>query len=95
MINTPTEKASAIIEHYGAEHQQVKLCEECGELIQAVCKAQENGLVITSDFISELADVEIMITQFKAIMPHYWRDEFEKEIAYKLNRQIARIENEK
>ena len=28
-------KASRIMEHYGAQHQLTKLCEECGELIAA------------------------------------------------------------
>jgi hypothetical protein len=34
MKYTPHEAAAQIITHYGAQNQLVKLCEECGELMQ-------------------------------------------------------------
>lgn len=86
--------AAQIMEHYGEEHQQLKLCEECGELIQAAIKAHEIGADITTDFVGELADVYVLINQFIATMPTVWRTEFDTMVMFKLRRQIERIENE-
>ena len=89
-----TELAAQIMRHYGAEHQQLKLCEECGELIQATIKAHEIGADITTDFVGELADVYVLIEQFIATMPTVWRAELDTMVSFKLRRQIERIENE-
>ena len=89
-----TELAAQIMQRYGAEHQQLKLCEECGELIQAAIKAHEIGADITTDFVGELADVYILIKQFIATMPTVWRTEFDTMVSFKLQRQIERTENE-
>lgn len=94
MKNEPTELAAQIIQHYGAAHQQLKLCEECGELIQAAIKAYDIGADITTDFVGELADVYVLIKQFLATMPTVWRAEFDTMVTFKLRRQIERIENE-
>ena len=94
MIDTPRDLAAKIIQHYGAAHQQLKLCEECGELTQAAIKAHEMGCDITSDFVGELADVYVLITQFKSYMPRVWLDEFNTMVSFKLRRQLDRIENE-
>lgn len=87
-------KAHTIMQHYGAAHQLLKLCEECGELIQAAIKAHEIGADITTDFVGELADVYVLINQFIAAMPAVWRTEFDTMVNFKLRRQIERIENE-
>ena len=94
MTNTPEELAAQIMQHYGAAHQQLKLCEECGELIQAAIKAHEIGADITTDFVGELADVYVLIRQFLATMPTVWHAEFDTMVNFKLLRQIERIENE-
>lgn len=94
MKNEPTDLAAQIMEHYGAAHQQLKLCEECGELVQATIKAHEMGCDITSDFVGELADVYVLITQFLAYMPPVWLNEFNALVSFKLRRQLERIENE-
>lgn len=88
------ELAIKIINHYGAAHQQLKLCEECGELIQATMKAYEQGCDITSDFVGELADVYVLIKQFMGYMPAAWLNEFNTLVSFKLRRQLDCIENE-
>lgn len=87
-------KASRIMEHYGAQHQLVKLCEECGELIQQACKCVDSGQPYSEDFVEELADVEVLIMQFRTIMGAYWFGELERTIYGKLDRQLKRIEDE-
>lgn len=94
MIDTPRDLAAKIIQHYGAAHQQLKLCEECGELTQAAIKAHERGCDITSDFVGELADVYVLTLQFIGYMPRVWLEEFNTMVNFKLRRQLDRIENE-
>jgi len=94
MINTPDELAEKIIRHYGAEKQLVILAEECGELIQECCKCLRLGIPFSEDMIYEMADVIVMIKEFKAVMPEYYLDKLDEAIGYKLQRQIERIENE-
>ena len=92
----PHEAAAKIIAHYGVQHQLVKLCEECAELIQAVCKSLDNGSAdnITEDMIEEMADVQIMLMQFRRILPNYWYDRLYEIQRQKLDRQLKRIESE-
>lgn len=89
-------KAFRIIYNYGIAHQKIKLCEECGELIQALCKSlsTEDNPEINSNIIEELADVEVLIMQFRTIMGAYWFGELERTIVEKLDRQIERMESE-
>ena len=83
-----------IIDHYGAQHQLVKLCEECGELTQQAAKCYDKGLAYSDDMIEEIADVLVMIEQFKAVMSQPDRDLLDKIIMEKLKRQLDRIEEE-
>lgn len=94
MKTEPHAKAAAIIQYYGAKHQLVKLCEECGELIQQAVKCYDRDQPFSADFIEELADVQVMIMQFRTVMGAYWFGEMERAIDRKLRRQIERIENE-
>ena len=96
MKYTPHEAAAKIINHYGTAHQKIKLCEECAELIQAVCKSLDNGSAdnITEDMIEEMADVQIMLMQFRRILPRYWYDRLYEIQRWKLDRQLQRIESE-
>ena len=95
MTDTPRDLAAQIMQHYGAAHQQLKLCEECGELIQAAVKAHERGCDITSDFVGELADVYVLLLQFQSYMPPVWLNEFNALVSFKLRRQLERIKGEK
>lgn len=97
---TPHEAAAQIITHYGARHQLIKLCEECGELIQQAAKCYDRDQPFSADFIEELADVEVgmnfvhAIMQFRTIMGAYWFGVLERTICEKLDRQLKRIEDE-
>ena len=90
----PHEAAAKIIAHYGAQHQLVKLCEECGELIQQAAKCYDKGIPYSDDMIEEIADVIVMIRQFETVMSQPNRDLLEDHIVYKLRRQLERIESE-
>ena len=86
-------KAAAIIEHYGAKHQLLKLAEECAELTQQCMKCFDINLAYHEDFVEELADVKIMLTQFESILTPAFAELYEKIIKEKLDRQLERIEN--
>ena len=92
--DTPHEAAKVIITHYGAQHQLIKLCEECGKLIQQAAKCYDRDQPFSADFIEELADVEVLIMQFRTIMGAYWFGELERTIYEKLERQLDRIDSE-
>lgn len=94
MHDTPHEAAAKIIAHYGAVHQLVKLCEECGELIQQAAKCYDKGIPYSDDMIEEIADVSVMIKQFETVMSQPDRDLIDKIITEKLERQLDRIEEE-
>lgn len=95
MHDIPRHEASAkIIAHYGAQHQLVKLCEECAELTQQAAKCYDKGIPYSDDMIEEIADVLVMIEQFKAAMSQPDRDLLDKIIMEKLERQLDRIEEE-
>ena len=94
MKTEPHAKAAAIIQYYGAKHQLVKLCEECGELIQQAAKCADKETDYNEDMIEEMADVTIMIMQFMSILPQVDYALFRQIIREKLDRQIERIKNE-
>lgn len=87
-------KAHTIMQHYGAKHQLVKLCEECGELIQQAAKCADKETNYSEDMIEEMADVTIMIMQFMSILPRVDYALFRQIIREKLDRQLQRIESE-
>lgn len=90
----PHAKAHTIIQYYGAQHQLIKLCEECGELIQQAAKCADKETDYNEDMIEEMADVTIMIMQFMSILPRVDYALFRQIIREKLDRQIERIESE-
>ena len=94
MKYTSHEAAAKIITHYGAAHQLVKLCEECGELTQQAAKCYDKGIPYSDDMIEEIADVLVMIKQFETVMTQPDRDLIDKIITEKLERQLDRIEEE-
>ena len=87
-------KAHTIIEYYGAKHQLLKLAEECAELTQQCMKCFDINIAYHEDFVEELADVKIMLTQFESILTPAFAELYEKIIREKLDRQIERIESE-
>lgn len=79
------EMGRKVWEHYGEEAQTKKLVEELAELITAI--AREDARAVRE----EMADVEVMIMQFKQEL----NIDTLPIMNYKLNRTMARIENEK
>ena len=75
-----------IADHYGKGIQQLKLIEECGELIVAVAKGEDKNI------IEELADVSIMLEQVVYLMN--CKKKFKMAKAMKINRQLGRMEEE-
>lgn len=83
--NANAEMGRKVWEHYGEEAQTKKLVEELAELITAI--AREDARAVRE----EMADVEVMIMQFK----QGFNIDTLPIMNYKLNRTLARIENEK
>lgn len=83
--NANQEMGRKVWEHYGEEVQTKKLVEELAELITAI--AREDVRAVRE----EMADVEVMIMQFKQGL----NIDTLPIMNYKLNRTLARIENEK
>lgn len=96
MVDTPRQQAAKIIQHYGAQHQLVKLMEECAELIQQAAKCYDKDTPYSADFVEELADVRVMMLQFESELykSAYWANVYMATISAKLRRQIERIEDE-
>lgn len=93
------EKQLAIIQHYGTEKQLDLLIEECGELIQAICKFKRSkltskGIEWNYNLVEEIADVENVIEQFKLNQPEMV-NLINSIKENKVVRQIIRIEKKK
>jgi len=89
-------KCRKILEHYGFKHQLRKLIEELGELrreaknytaIPQLCQQD----MWYENFADELADVQIMVNQFKTVFGSV----VDARIEYKIKRQLKRIKKEK
>lgn len=76
-----------IFRHYGIEHQKKQLIQELSELIVAITK---NDL---ENIIEEIADVQVMLDQFKIGNPEIQRKS-ESIMLMKVKRQLERIHNE-
>lgn len=88
------EKIKTILRRYGCKAQLVKAAEELAELQLILLQDHNKNFIYdVTEIYEELADVYIMLEQIKMI---YSIDESElnNDIAYKLDRQIQRIENE-
>lgn len=84
-LETANEEMSRKVwEHYGKETQKKKFIEELSELITALAKEDRRAIR------EEMADVEVMIMQFK----QGFNIDTLPIMNYKLNRTMARIENE-
>lgn len=89
-----------IIQHYGVNAQQRQLAEEVFELQEAIieyensgCYDEEDSVEFINHIAEEIADVMIMLNQFKA----YYNIPNETVLVFmrgKVNRQLERIKNE-
>ena len=80
---------NTIIEHYGHARQEMKVIEECSELIEAICKVDE-AVYRRECVIDEIADVVIMCNQLGIIFDCL--GEVEERIDFKIKRQLERME---
>lgn len=80
------ERLARIALHYGKNVQSLKCCEECAELIQAICKGDIKHIA------EEIADVEIMTEQLKMLLGI--RDVIDEFKKMKIARQLARMKEE-
>ena len=94
MNKTLIDKVIKIAETLGFKKQVDQLFEEMAELIVAINKYKRYGKMQykkrRADVITEIADVYVMLAQ----MEHFFncRDEVQKEVEYKIDRTIRRIE---
>lgn len=100
------ERIKTIIEHYGYARQLDKLVEESAELIVAIkhkdtemhpglSASEQRGNFL--NFLEELADVKIMVSQVEYFLETKNPDAFEQykqNIEFKLNREIKRIKTQ-
>jgi hypothetical protein len=74
---------------WGWEAQMDMVCEECAELIAAVCQARR-GRATVADLASEVADVEIMCGQMRAMIG---ADHVDAAVEAKMERLRDRLSN--
>ena len=86
MILTEIEILIEAIKTFGEKAQEEMAIEECSELIQAISHKHRNR---QHNIAEEIADVEIMLSQLKII--YSCKDEVERLIDYKIEREIKRI----
>ena len=79
-------KLLTIFNTYGKSHQVSKLLEEVGELIETIMNEDKENMV------QELADVEVMLLQFKEHY-HINGNDILKIMNEKIDRQLNRIDN--
>lgn len=85
-----------IINHYGVNHQQRKLNEECFELQEAIIEYETESFYCVPSkkhITEELADVMVLLEQFK-LYYEISSEEISKIFWKKVNRQLERIANE-
>ena len=96
------EKLLKIINHYGIRNQLKKFNEECYELEEAILDYQteiayfdedEMTLSIKKHIAEEIADVMVMLEQFK-LYYGISSEEITKIFWSKVDRQLGRMENE-
>ena len=80
-----------IMDHYGLEHQRLKLAEEYqelqDELFMYIASGDENNL------LNEIADVFVLCLQF-LFEYGYSLDDLVAEMDYKIQRQLKRMEDQ-
>lgn len=95
-------KTLKIINHYGVMHQLKYFQSEVFELNEAIINAENNRLIgicrepseLAIKYIAEeIADVEVMLLQFKEYY-HIETIDILKLMDYKINRQLERLKHE-
>ena len=87
-----------IFNNFGIAKQLDKLHEECGELSEAITISMQayqgdaDKAIQTPAIISEMADVAVMLAQFKFAEPHIW-EQVEAEVEAKIDRTLDRIKS--
>ena len=90
------ERIKTIAEHFGLDNQVDKLTEEASELITARIQmttkdGQVDDNVLCAHFLSELADVDIVLEQVKYLLTDNQRLYFDCVRDEKLDRTMKRI----
>ncbi len=102
MNNEMIEKLKHIINHYGINAQQRQFTEEVFELQEAITLMETFDNVKTisvieesykKDIAEEIADCMVMLNQFKEYY-NITDEQLNRQIEYKINRQIERIQKE-
>ena len=93
------ERIKKIAKHYGLISQVDKLSEESAEMIAAtlqMCTKQNdvNNEELLKQYLSELADVDIVLEQVKFLLTPNMRRYFDKVREEKIIRTLKRIEAE-
>ena len=93
------ERIKKIAKHYGLISQVDKLSEESAEMIAAalqMCTKQNdvNNEELLKQYLSELADVDIVLEQVKFLLTPNMRRYFDKVREEKIIRTLKRIESE-
>lgn len=87
------EQCRRIVKCNGVTLQKFVAIEELAELQQAISKYQREQVIFNIDNITEeIADVYIILEELKHLFPMY-EDEIEKQIDYKIKRELKRIED--
>ena len=86
------QKIKTIADHYGLNHQLMKMVEELNELALECAKSWEKKS-ITANLIPELADVEVMLEQIK-YLGGIEQSDIDEVKKFKINRQLKRIAEE-
>lgn len=81
-----------IADNFGIRNQQLKLIEECSELIKELALDVAKARDITDKTISEIADVNILINQILYLSNS--KDKLKQQIEFKLERTIKRIKED-
>lgn len=85
-------KYQQILEYHGYERQLLKLIEESNELGASIARFLGEETRERDDIVSEMADVLVLIRQMAII---FGENEIEKEVEFKLDREIERINDNK
>lgn len=91
-----TELLNSAIQYFGVDCQIDKMMEECGELIQAICKMRQDvdSLDKWDHVAEEVADVQIMVNQMKLILGEKNVGKYENEKLVRLQKRIREKEKE-
>lgn len=91
MTHQNNKKCLEILKHYGVSPLLRKFTVECDKAKKAALNYDYEANEITKQaLITEIADLEIMVQQIKFVVGY---EKVNKEIDFKLNRQLERIKN--